>query len=174
MLQFLHSIPHDLLVVALTLLAIVWCLGVRWCWGFLGNGILKHPTLRGPISLFIWPMWLALALIVARIGIVQAILAACLLGAVLMHPGPALAGDLVARQGNDSVRLTDQPCPIMDIIANSVPEGRRGYLRLARAEFGGQQFTACWVPWGPVVRIFYEDQDQGVIPVEDIKPALDI
>src|SRR4051812_8905709 len=97
-----------------------------------------------------------------------------LLLAALLAAGPVIAGDLVARQGNDSVRLTEEPCPIVDAIVGQAPQGARGYLRLARAEFQGQQYTACWAPNGNVVHLWYEDGDQGVISTQELKPAMDI
>lgn len=170
MLHFLQSLLHDLFVVGLTLLALLWGLGVRWAWRFLANGVLKRPALRAPAALLLWwVFWL-----VARFAVVQAALLAVAIGALLMHSGPVLAGDLVARQGDDSVRLTDQPCPIVGVIVERVPAGARGFLRLARAHFQGQDFTACWLQGDGLVFLLYEDGDQGVIPMDDLKPVSDI
>lgn len=176
MLQFLTTLPVSILMLLgflMGMLAIIWCIGARWCWRFLEAGTLRHPALRGPIAVTIWPVWLLLVFIASRIAVVQAILAACLLGAVLLQPGPAAASDLIMREGNDSVRLTDSPCS-SELVLGRLTADQHEDFHAASAVFQGQQFIACWRAMGNVAFLIYEDGDQGVIPLQQLHPALDI
>jgi hypothetical protein len=42
----------------------------------------------------------------------------------------------------------------------------------ATAVVDGQTFNACWRPVGNAAHLMYEDGDQGLIPLSDLKPEL--
>ena len=85
---------------------------------------------------------------------------------------PAFAEEYMVRIGADSVRISDKPCLIVDVIADRVPEGARGYLRLAYAHFSGQDYRGCWAADSRgVVHLWYEDGDEGALPASLFKPA---
>lgn len=81
---------------------------------------------------------------------------------------PVLADELVARSGNDSVRLTDTPCTSEQVLNRLKPQFR-SELRDATAVVQGQTFKACWVVDGHAAHLLYEDGDQGLIPLADFK-----
>lgn len=80
---------------------------------------------------------------------------------------PAFAEDLVAREGDDSVRLADAPCE-SQVIMKLVPESHAEYKK-AQATVKGQSYVACWREMGNVAHLIYEDGDQGIIPMGDLK-----
>ena len=84
---------------------------------------------------------------------------------------PALADDLVARQGDDSVRLAETPCTSEQILAQ-LPAGMHGEFKAASAVVEGKTFAACWHAAGNAAFLVYEDGDQGVIPMDELKPEL--
>jgi hypothetical protein len=84
---------------------------------------------------------------------------------------PASADELVARQGDDSVRLADAPCRSELVLARLQPQSQEEY-RSATAVFQGQNFVACWRVMGNVAHLVYEDGDQGIIPMAELKPDL--
>jgi hypothetical protein len=84
---------------------------------------------------------------------------------------PALADDLVARQGDDSVRLAESPCTSERILAQ-LPAGMHGDFKAASAVVEGKNFVACWRAAGNAAFLVYEDGDQGVIPMDELKPEL--
>ena len=84
---------------------------------------------------------------------------------------PAFAEQLVARQGNDSVRLSDAACKSELVLARLEPRSHEQY-RSASAHFQGQNFVACWRMMGNVAHLIYEDGDQGIIPMQELKPEL--
>ncbi len=94
-----------------------------------------------------------------------------LLCAAAFAAGPALAQDLVARQGNDTVRLADGPCTSEQVLARLQPE-LRSEFRAALAVVEGRTFEACWHPAGDAAHLLYEDGDQGIVPLSDLKPDL--
>lgn len=96
-----------------------------------------------------------------------------LLLAAVLAAGPAIAGDLVARQGNDSVRLTEAPCA-NELVLGRLEASQHEDFHAASAVFQGKQFLACWRAMGNVAFLVYEDGDQGVIPLQELHPALDI
>ena len=85
---------------------------------------------------------------------------------------PAFADELVARQGNDSVRLSDAACKSELVLARVEP-GEKEEYKAATAEFQGQNFVACWRTMGNVAHLVYEDGDQGIIPLQELTPALE-
>ena len=84
---------------------------------------------------------------------------------------PVFADQRVARQGNDSVRLSDTACESELVLARLEPASREEY-RAASAHFQGQNFVACWRTIGNVAHLIYEDGDQGIIPMQELKPEL--
>lgn len=85
--------------------------------------------------------------------------------------GAANAETLTARQGNDSVTLYEKPCTNPDIVKR-LNDGVVQDFQAASAVFQGQSYQACWIPSGNVVYLIYEDGDQGMIPVQELRPAL--
>ncbi|HVZ46672.1 MAG TPA: hypothetical protein VHA82_22895 [Ramlibacter sp.] len=84
---------------------------------------------------------------------------------------PVFADDLVARNGDDSVRLSEGKCTSELVLARLEPQTQTEY-KAATAVVGGQQFQACWHVVGNSAHLMYEDGDQGLIPLEDLKPEL--
>jgi hypothetical protein len=84
---------------------------------------------------------------------------------------PAFADQLVARQGNDSVRLSDTACQ-SELVLGRIEAATRQEYRAASAVFQGQNFTACWRMVGNVAHLVYEDGDQGIIPAQELKAEL--
>jgi hypothetical protein len=84
---------------------------------------------------------------------------------------PSFAQELVARQGDDSVRLSDAACKSELVLSRLDPSAADEY-KSASAVFQGQRFTACWRMMGNVAHLVYEDGDQGIIPAQELKPEL--
>lgn len=84
---------------------------------------------------------------------------------------PSFAEELVARQGNDSVRLSEASCKSQLVLSRLDPAAAEEY-KAASAVFQGQSFTACWRLMGNVAHLIYEDGDQGIIPVQELKPDM--
>jgi hypothetical protein len=84
---------------------------------------------------------------------------------------PSFAQELVARQGDDSVRLSDTACKSELVLRRLDPANADEY-KAASAVFQGQRFNACWRMMGNVAHLVYEDGDQGIIPVAELKPEL--
>jgi hypothetical protein len=100
----------------------------------------------------------------------KAVAAVCVAIAALAS-APTFAQELVARQGNDSVRLSDAACESQQVLGRLDPTLQEEY-KAASAVFQGQTFTACWRVMGNVAHLVYEDGDQGIIPVQELKPDL--
>ena len=94
-----------------------------------------------------------------------------LICAALVAAAPAFAQDLVARQGGDSVRLNDGPCTSPQVLGRIQPQQADEY-KAATAVVDGQNFSACWRPVGNAAHLMYEDGDQGLIPLAELKPEL--
>lgn len=84
---------------------------------------------------------------------------------------PAFAQELIARQGDDSVRLSEAACT-SELVLSRLEPGMAGEFRAASAVFQGQRFQACWRMMGNAAYLVYEDGDQGVIPATELKPEL--
>jgi len=84
---------------------------------------------------------------------------------------PVFAEELVARQGDDSVRLSDAACRSDQVLARIERNSAEQY-RAASAVFQGQRFQACWRMVGNAAHLVYEDGDQGIIPASELKPEL--
>jgi hypothetical protein len=81
---------------------------------------------------------------------------------------PAIAADLVARHGSDTIRLADEPCTSQLVLGRLEARLHSKY----KAVVQGQNFIACWRPAGRAVHLMYEDGDQGILPMEALKPEL--
>jgi hypothetical protein len=84
---------------------------------------------------------------------------------------PAFAQDLIARQGDDSVRLSEAACK-SELVLSRLEPGTANAFRAASAVFQGQRYQACWVMVGESAYLVYEDGDQGIIPAQELKPEL--
>ena len=84
---------------------------------------------------------------------------------------PAMAGDLVGRQGGDTVRLADGPCTSERVLGMLEPQ-LHSQFKAATAVVQGNNFAACWRKTGAVAHLLYEDGDQGIVPMSDLKPEL--
>ena len=82
---------------------------------------------------------------------------------------PSVAdGTLVARNGDDQVRIFDKPCPYASVL-RFIPEEKRALFRKADTRVGGQRWFACWIKLDDHYGLIYEDGDKGVIPVSEFK-----
>jgi hypothetical protein len=93
---------------------------------------------------------------------------ALLCAAVALVAAPALADELVASNGQDSVRLSDKPCSNDQVLKQLTPKFRE-QMKDASAVVDGQNFRACWIVDGDSAHLLYEDGDQGLIPLTDFK-----
>ena len=94
-----------------------------------------------------------------------------LLCAALAAAAPAIARDLVARQGSDSVRLAEGPCQAEQVLSRLDPQMQEKYKE-ATATVEGRTFAACWRMTPNGAHLLYEDGDQGLVPTSDLKPEL--
>jgi hypothetical protein len=95
----------------------------------------------------------------------------CAALAAAFATAPSFAQELVARQGDDSVRLSETACS-SELVLRRLEPGSAGEYKAASAVFQGQRFTACWRMMGNVAHLIYEDGDQGIIPAAELKPDL--
>ncbi|WP_056189126.1 hypothetical protein [Pseudorhodoferax sp. Leaf267] len=86
---------------------------------------------------------------------------------------PAFAGDLVAYEGTDMIRLTPQTCTNQAVLNRIDPEVRELFLT-ASATLRGQRYTACWSITPTAAYLVYEDGDQGLIPLTKLQVPVDI
>ena len=91
--------------------------------------------------------------------------------AALVVGTPAFADDLVARHGSDTIRLADGPCEVEQVL-ELVPVQLRSEFHAASAVLQGRNFSGCWRVMGDTAHLLYEDGDQGLIPLDDLKPDL--
>jgi hypothetical protein len=97
-----------------------------------------------------------------------------LLAAALLAAGPAMsATEMVARQGNDEVRIYDQKCETASVLRH-ISEANRAQFRKAMATIGGKRWYACYVIANGGAYLVYEDGDQGFVPGGDFKEALGV
>jgi hypothetical protein len=90
--------------------------------------------------------------------------------AAALVAAPAMADELVASNGADSIRLTDTPCSSPEVLKQLEPRLHKMMMD-ATAELQGQKFKACWLPDGDAAHLLYEDGDQGLVPLADFKTA---
>ena len=96
-----------------------------------------------------------------------------LLCAAALLAAPAMADELVAKNGSDQVRLTDSPCANEQVL-NRIKPDYRSVMRDASATVQGETYKACWISNGEAAHLLYEDGDQGVIPLSDFKIPLTV
>lgn len=93
-----------------------------------------------------------------------------LLCAAALLAAPAIAEEVVATNGSDSVRLSDSQCSIQKVL-ELVPATMREQLRDATAVIQGQSLKACWVVNGKAAHLLYEDGDQGIVPLTEFRKS---
>jgi len=93
--------------------------------------------------------------------------------AALAAAAPALADVLVARNGEDMVRLADAPCA-SEAVLSRLPPQQHASFKAATAIVDGRSYTACWRALGGRAHLFYEDGDMGVIPLSDLRAEMSI
>jgi hypothetical protein len=93
-----------------------------------------------------------------------------LLCAAALLAAPAMAEEVVASNGADSVRLSDAQCSSQTIL-QQVDVAMRDRLKDATATIGGQQFKGCWIVDGQVAHLVYEDGDEGLVPLTEFHKA---
>lgn len=86
---------------------------------------------------------------------------------------PAQAGELVAYDGKDTIRLTDAPCA-SDTVLSHVPDGARPEFMKADVVLHGEKFTACWRITPVAAHLVYEDGDQGLVPLSRLETTVEI
>jgi hypothetical protein len=85
---------------------------------------------------------------------------------------PSIAGDRTARNGSDSVRLTQDACPVS--ILQVLPQGSRGHYRKALVVIDGQEHIACHALLANgLVHLIYGDGDQGAVPNDQFRAEPD-
>jgi hypothetical protein len=92
---------------------------------------------------------------------------------LLLIAFPVFGAELIARDGDNEVRLFDSPCVHAETLGRLPPPMREKYSK-ATGRFQGQMFYGCWRLQGNAAVVIWEDGDQGLIPVADLKPAMDI
>lgn len=91
-----------------------------------------------------------------------------LLCAALLCASPAIAETLVARSGDDHVKVMDAACPYAAVL-RFIPEDKRALFRKADTRVNGERFFACWVLIEDQVFLIYEDGDKGAVPASAFK-----
>ncbi len=81
---------------------------------------------------------------------------------------PAFADEVVASNGDDSVRLSDAQCSSEKIL-EQIEASVRPQLKDATAMISGQSLKACWVVDGKVAHLVYEDGDEGMVPLTEFR-----
>jgi hypothetical protein len=94
-----------------------------------------------------------------------------LCAALAAAAAPVFAQDLVARQGSDAVHLGEGPCTSEPVLKLLDPKVQTKY-HAATATVQGRTFAACWAMTPRGAHLMYEDGDQGLVPVSDLKPEL--
>lgn len=90
--------------------------------------------------------------------------------AAALLAGPAMAQEMVASNGTDSVRLSDAQCSNEKVLEQIEPS-MRSQLKDATATIGGESFKGCWVVDGNMAHLVYEDGDQGIVALSEFKKA---
>ncbi|MEO8855396.1 MAG: hypothetical protein ABI343_00265 [Burkholderiaceae bacterium] len=85
----------------------------------------------------------------------------------------AMAGDLVAHQGNTTVMLADGACTNPMVLKQLDPQVQP-LFKSASADLNGQTYSACWVPTPAGVRLVYADGDQGLVPLRALRRLITV
>jgi hypothetical protein len=93
--------------------------------------------------------------------------------ALLCAAGSAMSASLIAKQGNDWVRIYNQPCTDEKVL-DRIPEPSRKGFQKANAMVGGKVYSACWAAGNGGVHLVYDDGDQGIVPFGDLKEDLGV
>lgn len=96
-----------------------------------------------------------------------AVLCAAMVGA------SGMATELVSYQGKNVIHLADGACTSETVLKRLGPE-MQGQFMAASAELDGESFKACWRATPVGAHLIYEDGDQGLVPLERIKPLVSI
>lgn len=96
-----------------------------------------------------------------------AVLCAAMVGA------SAMATELVSYQGKNVIHLADGACTSETVLNRLEPE-MQGQFMAASAELDGATYKACWRATPAGAQLIYEDGDQGMVPMERIKPLVSI
>lgn len=98
-----------------------------------------------------------------RIGMLCAALAA----------SSAMAGDLVAYEGRDMIRLTSESCDNTAVLGRLAPQVQTHFLR-ATAVLEGRRYAACWAITPTAAYLMYEDGDEGLVPLNKLEVPVDV
>jgi hypothetical protein len=93
---------------------------------------------------------------------------------LLLFAGAAYGAELIARQGNDFVRaFTHIACP--KEIADTLPNmPKMGDFFYGEVQFNGVDYKVCWRMMGNAILLHYPDGDQGIVPLTELKPVLNV
>lgn len=83
---------------------------------------------------------------------------------------------LIARQGDNWVRITDKPCTndaVLKLISEREPDEVEN-TKAAEAKWEGRVYQACWHVADMRVHVIYEDGDHGFIPVQVLEEDEDV
>jgi hypothetical protein len=95
------------------------------------------------------------------------------IGALAVLSVSARAGELVAYDGNDTIRLTEAPCASVTVLSH-VPDEVKPEFMKASVMLHGEKFTACWRITPVAAHLVYEDGDQGIVPLSLLETTVEI
>ena len=82
---------------------------------------------------------------------------------------PAFAGERIARDGKDYVRIIDSPCVHAGTLAHIRPQWRAKFQK-AEASISGQRWFACWIEHDSgAIYVIFEDGDEGMMAAHAFK-----
>lgn len=88
--------------------------------------------------------------------------------AILLASPAFAAQEMVAKSGDDVVRLIDLPCPYASVL-RFIQDDYRKQFRKAEARVSGQRYFACFRLVDSTVHLIYEDGDQGMVPAGEFR-----
>jgi hypothetical protein len=92
-----------------------------------------------------------------------------LAGLMLATPVFSAEQAMIAKRGDDYVRLTDKPCEVASVLRFIRPEARAQHRR-ADTQMSGQRYFACYVLRSANVLIIDEDGDAFAVPIAEFQP----
>lgn len=99
---------------------------------------------------------------------------ALVIAVLALAAGVAGAETLVARQGNDVVRIeTTKPCTDPNVLRH-IPKELHDRFNAASARIGGQNYAACATPLQGGAYLVFDDGDQDMVPRDQLKPEQSI